>query len=43
MAHRLSAEAESDLDDIWVYLARQSGSPETADRLVDSITELLSR
>jgi toxin ParE1/3/4 len=46
MAHRLSAEAESDLDDIWVYIARQSGSLETADRLIDSITEriwLLSR
>jgi toxin ParE1/3/4 len=46
MAHRLSVEAESDLDDIWVYLAKQSGSLETADRLIDSMTEriwMLSR
>jgi plasmid stabilization system protein ParE len=39
MAHRLSAEVESDLDNIWVYVARQSGSLETADRLIDSLTE----
>jgi toxin ParE1/3/4 len=39
MAHRLAPQAESDLDDIWLYVAKQSGSAETADRLIDSITE----
>jgi toxin ParE1/3/4 len=39
MAHRLAPEADSDLDDIWLYLARESGSIEIADRLIDSITE----
>jgi hypothetical protein len=39
MAHRLSPEAEADLDDIWFYVARESGSLEIADRLIDSITQ----
>jgi toxin ParE1/3/4 len=46
MAHRLAPAAEADLDDIWYYIARESGSFEIADRLVDSLTErfyLLSR
>src|ERR1035438_8758132 len=38
MAHRLAPQAEADLDDIWYYLAKQSGSIEVADRLIDSIT-----
>jgi toxin ParE1/3/4 len=38
MAHRLAHEAEADLDQIWVYTARESGSEEIADRLIDSIT-----
>lgn len=38
MAHRVSREAEADLDDIWYYLAKQSGSVKVADRLIDSIT-----
>jgi toxin ParE1/3/4 len=37
MAHRLAPEAASDLDDIWYYVARQSGSVEVADRLIDTI------
>lgn len=39
MAHRLALEAESDLDDIWVFVAGESGSVEIADRLIDAITE----
>ncbi|MFN0165676.1 MAG: type II toxin-antitoxin system RelE/ParE family toxin [Bryobacteraceae bacterium] len=39
MAHRLAPQAESDLAQIWLYVARQSGSIEIADRLIDSITE----
>jgi toxin ParE1/3/4 len=46
MAHRLSPEVEAELDEIWHYLATQSGSIEIADRWIDTITErfyLLSR
>ena len=39
MAHRLAQEAEVDLDDIWLYIAKESGSMDAADRLVDSLTE----
>jgi toxin ParE1/3/4 len=38
MAHRLAPQAEADLDDIWLYVAKESGSIEIADRLIDSIT-----
>jgi len=38
MAHRISPLAEADLDDIWYYIATQSGSVEAADRLIDSLT-----
>ena len=38
MAHRLSSETEDDLDELWYYIATQSGSAEIADRLVDAIT-----
>ncbi|MGC2210294.1 MAG: type II toxin-antitoxin system RelE/ParE family toxin [Candidatus Korobacteraceae bacterium] len=38
MAHRLAPEAETELDNIWDYLARESGSIEIADRVIDSIT-----
>lgn len=34
-----SAQADSDLDSIWYYVATESGSIEIADRLVDAITE----
>lgn len=37
MAHRLAPEAESDLDELWYYVA-SNGSAEIADRLVDSLT-----
>jgi toxin ParE1/3/4 len=36
---RLSPEAEADLDDIWIHIARESGSVDTATRVVESITE----
>jgi len=39
MAHRVAPRAESDLDDIWYYVARESGSIEIANRLIDSITD----
>jgi ParE toxin of type II toxin-antitoxin system, parDE len=39
MAHRLAPHAERDLDDIWLYIAKESGSIEVANRLVDTVTE----
>jgi toxin ParE1/3/4 len=46
MSHRVAPEAEADLDDIWCYIARKSGSLEIADRftefLSDRFTEFLS-
>jgi toxin ParE1/3/4 len=38
MSHRVAPQAESDLDDIWLYVAKESGSMEIASRLIDSIT-----
>jgi toxin ParE1/3/4 len=32
-------EVEAELDNIWYYVAKESGSIEIADRLIDSITE----
>jgi toxin ParE1/3/4 len=37
MAHRLAPQAEADLDAIWLYLAKESGSMDVATRLIDSI------
>ncbi len=39
MAHRISPQAAADLDDIWFYVAKESGSIEIADRLIDSIAD----
>ncbi len=39
MAHRLAPQVAADLDDIWYYVAIESGSVEIADKFVDSITE----
>lgn len=39
MAHRIAPIAEADLDDIWLYVAKESGSIEVAHRLIDAITE----
>jgi hypothetical protein len=30
MAHRIAPRAENDLDDIWLYVAKESGSIEIA-------------
>jgi toxin ParE1/3/4 len=38
MPHRLASEAEIELDDIWLYVAKKSGSMDVADRLLDSIS-----
>jgi len=38
MAHRVAEEVDVELDDIWLYIALQSGSIEIADKIVDSIT-----
>jgi len=37
MAHRLAAQARKVLDEIWSYIARESGSEIIADRLIDGI------
>ena len=39
MAHHCAREADRDLDDIWYYIAEESGSIGIADRLVDTITD----
>jgi toxin ParE1/3/4 len=36
---RVSDLAEQDLDEIWLYIAKNSGSIEIADGVIDSITE----
>jgi toxin ParE1/3/4 len=36
---RLSPEAEAELDDIWLHIARESGSIDTASRFIESLTE----
>ncbi|HLB88638.1 MAG TPA: type II toxin-antitoxin system RelE/ParE family toxin [Terriglobales bacterium] len=39
MAHRLAPQVEAELDDIWYYVAKESGNIEIADGVIDSITE----
>ena len=39
MGFRLLPEAAAELDDIWLYVARESGSIEIANRLIDTITD----
>jgi plasmid stabilization system protein ParE len=39
MSYRLSAQAEAQLDDIWLHIARESGSIDTAIRIVQSISD----
>jgi plasmid stabilization system protein ParE len=39
MAHRVAPRAEADLDDIWLYVAKESASMDVAMRLIDSITD----
>ena len=38
MGHRVAPHAESDLDEIWLHVARESGSVDVATRLVEAIT-----
>ena len=38
MAFRVAPQAESDLDEIWYFLATQSSNIDVIDRLIDSIT-----
>ena len=38
MAHRVAPQAEADLDDIWLYTAKESGRIDVATRLIDAIT-----
>jgi plasmid stabilization system protein ParE len=38
MTHRVAPRAETDLDDIWLYVANESGSIEIANRLIDTLT-----
>jgi toxin ParE1/3/4 len=39
MSHRVALEAEADLDDIWCYIARKSGSLEIADRFTEFLSD----
>ncbi len=39
MGHIRTPDADSDLDDIWQFVAITSGSYDIADRLIDSITD----
>lgn len=39
MGHRRAPQADSDLDDIWYYVASNSGSLDVADRFIESITD----
>jgi toxin ParE1/3/4 len=39
MGFRLVPEAEAELDDVWLYTARESASIEIANRLIDAITQ----
>ena len=39
MTHRVAQRAEADLEDIWLYVAKESGSIEIANRLTDTITD----
>jgi len=38
MALLLAPQVEAELDEIWQYVARESGNPQIADRFIDSIT-----
>jgi plasmid stabilization system protein ParE len=39
MAIRFGPQVEAELDEIWIYIARESGSIDIADRLVTAITD----
>ena len=37
--HRVAPLAERDLDDIWYFVAKESGGVDVANRLIDTITD----
>ncbi len=37
---RLAPEAEAELDDIWLHIARESGNADIATRIVENITSI---
>ena len=39
MPHVRSPQADSDLDDIWYYIATETGSADVADRVIDGIVQ----
>ena len=39
MAHQRAPSADSDLDEIWYFVASESGSADKADRFIASLTE----
>jgi toxin ParE1/3/4 len=39
MGVRLLPQVDAELDDIWLYIARESGSVEIANRLIDTIID----
>jgi toxin ParE1/3/4 len=39
MAHRVAPQAAADLDNIWYYVAQESGGIEIANQLIDSIVD----
>jgi toxin ParE1/3/4 len=39
MPHRVAPRAEADLDEIWLYVAKESGSIEVSNRLTDILTD----
>jgi toxin ParE1/3/4 len=39
MGHRIAPRAVADLDNIWLYVARDSGTIEIANKPIDSITD----
>jgi toxin ParE1/3/4 len=39
MSYRLSSQAEAQLDDIWLHIARESGDVNTAIRIVQDISD----
>src|SRR5438270_12285864 len=42
MAHRIAPQAEADLDDIWLHVAKVSGNLDIATRLIDTISARFS-
>jgi toxin ParE1/3/4 len=43
MAVLVSPQVKAELDDIWIYIARESASSDIADRVVDAVTETFVR